>query len=254
MGSAIDSDTWAVAETAIGWWRDAGVDVLVDDEPRRWLDDGAAPSARALVAAPPLMSTPVSVAVMPDTLPAFVEWFMTDTGSLASFPPRRRVAPEGNTASGVMIVTDVPEAGDVEAGRLLGGEAGQLLDRMLAAIGRDRASIYLATIGPARPATGSLDDALVDELAPVLMRHIALASPTKLWLLGRAASRAVLGMDEIAAGGRLHIINQEAATMDVIATVHPRILIREAASDRREKPFRKKTWETMQMLMEPVTQ
>ena len=246
MGTMVDHDTRAHVEAVLDWWRAAGVDTVVDDEPRRWLSDGP-PS---LVAATPAESATAAPTALPDTLAGFVDWFMRDTTLLASFPIHRRRAPEGSVASGLMIVTDVPEAGDVEAGRLLTGDAGQLLDRMLAAIGRDRASIYLATLAPARPPTGRLDDSATDELAPALLRHIALAAPAKLWLLGRAASRAVLGMDEAQATGRLHSVNYEGVKVDMIATVHPRILIREAASDRRERPLRKRAWETMQMLME----
>ena len=176
----------------------------------------------------------------------FVEWLLTDTSTLRNYPARRRLPPHGDPASGLMIVTDFPEAGDDAAAQLLTGEVGALFDRMLAALGRDRGSIYLATVAPARPATGMLDAASVKVLSPALMRHIELVQPRKLWLMGTAASTAVLGMPESIAAGRSHSVNQNGATIDAIATVHPRVLLRQPKAKAA-------VWSDMMRLMEMET-
>ncbi len=234
-------------ESLIGWWHDAGVDTAIGEQPRKWLEKNT--SYQADVSARP--STPVNVAPVPElprafpsfeTLPAFSAWLATDTLSLDDYPPRRRLPAEGNLASGLMIVADVPERGDADAGRLLTGEAGVLFDRMLDAMKLDRAAIYLTTLAPARPPSGMLTDAEVDRLAPLLRQHVQLAAPKRLWLMGRAASRAILGTDEAEAAGKLHEINYNGVMMNAIATLHPRVLLRDPKSKAR-------AWADMQRLI-----
>jgi uracil-DNA glycosylase len=241
------------AESLIGWWRDAGVDVLIDEEPRNWLAEGVKTSTASLPsrttiaeraartnAAPPPATTKL---VLPSTLPDMVAWLASDTAFLAAYPVRQRIAPQGDPTSGIMIVTDVPERGDASAGRLLTGDEGALFDKMLAAWKVDRSGIYLASLAPARPANPILDEAAVSALAPVLTRHIELAAPKKLWLLGEAASRAVLGMNVAAATGRLHFFNYDGTKVEAIATLHPRVLLREPKAKAR-------VWADMQRLIE----
>ena len=234
------------ASSLISWWRDAGVDTLIDETPRNWLAKitaAASGTSNAEAATPP---APVA-APMPTTLAEFTAWLMTDADVPVGGPPARRVAPAGPAAGGLMILADVPEAGDVEAGELLSGDAGALLDRMLGALGQDRASVYLATLAPSRPASGRLSAEEAERLIPAARRHVELARPSKLWLIGRAASRALLGMDEGVAGGKLHSINLETAKMEAIATVHPRVLLDEEKGGGRR--MRKSVWADMQLLI-----
>ena len=140
-----------------------------------------------------------------------------------------------------MVLTDMPEQGDAEAGRLFSGETGDLIDRMLNALGLDRSKIYCAPLCPARPPTGRIDDMLLPKLSEIAQLHIRLAAPKRVWLLGQAASRAILGMDEVAAKGKLHLINQKAPIMEAVASIHPRLLL--------QNPKRKAgVWEDMQLL------
>ena len=89
-----------------------------------------------------------------------------------------------------------------------------------------------------------MDKAALDLLAPLLVHHIRLAAPKKLWLMGEAASRAVLGMNVAEATGRLHIVNYDGVIVKAIATLHPRVLLREPKSKGR-------VWEDMQRLIGP---
>ena len=205
------------ALSVLDWWRLAGVDVAITEEPRAWLAPPKTP-AEAPDVAPPL--TPAGPAELPADLAAFRHWLATDP-SLGQGP---RLAPVGEPASGLMLLGDVPEADDIAAGHLFAGSLGLLFDRMLAAIGRDRSSIYLATLSSARPPAGRLR--MTDALADAARHHAALAGPRFLLLLGDAASRAILGTGVIEARGRLHQINHRGATMTAIATFHPRELLR----------------------------
>lgn len=229
----------------LAWWRDAGVDVAIDEAPRNWLAQAnASPSqptaaARPAVAAPP----PASSTALPDTLDAFQRWLAEDQSLLNAYPIHCRVAPQGDPAGRLMLIAEVPERGDTEASSLLSGEVGALLDRMLAAVGQSRSTIYLATVAPARPPSGRLTDDETDLLAPIVRQHVRLVAPAKLWLLGRAASRAVLGLDDVAAAGRIHGVNLDGVTMDAIATLHPRVLL-------ANPKFKGRVWADMQRLFE----
>jgi DNA polymerase len=179
---------------------------------------------------------------LPTTLPDFLAWLATDTETLDDYPVRRRLAPEGDPTNTPMIVTDVPERDDTQAARLLTGEVGGLFDKMLSAWKIDRSAIYLAAMAPARPAGALIDEKSIALLGPLLVHHIRLAAPQKLWLMGETASRAVLGMNVAEATGRLHEINYDGIIVEAIATLHPRVLLREPNSKAR-------VWADMQRLI-----
>lgn len=219
-------DARAEIDSLNGWWADAGVDVAIDETPRNWLAEGKpkpGPTGRPVSEAAEPAPAP---SPLPTTHAAFIDWWMNDTSTLSAFPQRRRVAPAGSPGVALMAIADMPEASDVDQGRLLSGEAGALFDKMLVAMGVHRDAIYLATVAPARTPGGLLDEKSTDALTPIVRHHVALAAPEKLWLLGNAASRAMLGMDLGAAGGRLHCVNQDGRTIAAIATLHPAVLVK----------------------------
>jgi DNA polymerase len=207
------------ALNALGWWQLAGVDTAVEDAPRDWLARPSAPQAAAPTPAPEALALPATLAAMHAFLasaPIFGE-----SGT--------RLAPEGDPASGLMVLIDMPEGEDAEAGQLLAGKTGLLFERMLAAIGRDRGSIYLAAITPARPLGGTLPPDIAAEHARLALLHAALAAPRALLVMGTAASCAILGADLHETRGRLHSVTQGAANFAAVATFHPRFLFRQTA-------------------------
>jgi len=198
----------------LDWWREAGVDWIVDEQPRNWLRP-----------AKPVPQLPrESPAALPETLDALTARLLT--ADFASFGARR-LGPAGDSASGLMLIADMPDPGDIEAELIFSGETGRLFDRMLAAIGRDRASIYLATIAPARPA-GRMDPDTAAALAALARQHIRLAQPRLLLLLGQQACTLLLGESLAAARGRIHRIGEDA--IPAIATFSPRYLLQHPAS------------------------
>lgn len=207
--------------SALDWWRDAGVDVLVDETPRDWL------RARPAVTEAPIAPEPEPA--LPPTIEAFRAWLDTADVPLAG-PPATRLACSGDPASGLMVIADVPEVGDAAAGRLFSGEMGLLFDRMLAAIGRDRASIYLATLATTRTPDGGIDAAGCHALAPIARHHIGLVRPKAVLLLGDCVAQALLGSNVLQARGHLHEINQDGASMACVVTFHPRLLLGRAAA------------------------
>ena len=231
-------DVRAGALSALSWWRDAGVDVIVDEAPRDWLRP--APSRPAPLPAPDPAPDP-----LPATLAALEQRLATP--GLVPDALSGAVSPAGNIASGLMLLADMPEAGDAAAGQLVSGEAGRLLDAMLGVIGRDRASIYLAALAPARPASGRLAAETCEALGELAKQHIALAAPRMVLLLGEAAPRAILGLSLAEARGRIHDLNHRGATVGVVATFHPRYLLR----DQGAKP---KAWQDLRLLLGGLAQ
>jgi uracil-DNA glycosylase len=209
------SQTFSAKDAAISylrWWSDVGVDSVVGDAPYDWL--GVAKPAKT---AP----TPMAEAPKPQlqTLEALIDHLMAGNIPEAG-PANRRLRPTGNPASGLMILADFPDASDIEASRPL---SDPIFDKMLEAIGRTRETAYIAFLCPGRPLTGRIADDSLEALADLARRHIALIAPKQLWLIGTAASRAILGIDDARARGNLHHVNHDGITMDAIATAHPRM-------------------------------
>ena len=148
--------------SALGWWADAGVDSLADENVRDWLAPPPRPAPVSVAGSdpptPPPMAAPAVAAPTPNPSPAELPDTLEGLHALLAegdyipnaAPPGRRVAPAGNPATGLMIIADMPDPGDAEAGHLFAGETARLFDAMLAAMGRDRSTIYYAPFSPVR--------------------------------------------------------------------------------------------------------
>lgn len=107
---------------------------------------------------------------------------------------RNLVFSAGTVGADVMMITDAPDRDEDRAGTLFVKSSGVLLDKMLAAIGMSRDSIYAAPVLPWNPPQNRPPS--IDELAmmvPFLQRHIALAAPKVLVLMGNGPCQALLG-------------------------------------------------------------
>jgi DNA polymerase len=210
--------------SALEWWSDAGVDTLAADEPRDWL---APPAAKAtpFIAAPEAASAPAEV--LPDTLEAFLEWRMGESAPEAEWLTPR-IGPSGNPAAGLMILTDIPEAEDTDA--LMTGAPGRLLDRMLAAIGESRESVYLASLATARPLTGRIPGEAEARLIELAQHLIGLVGPQRLLLLGQSASRVCRTTSGSAFGNGEQDSKDFGTNMRAVASYHPRFLLERPAA------------------------
>ena len=235
MGADQHIDWARAAASALEWWREAGVDTLVDEAPRAWL---AAPAPAAAPAAP--TEAAAAAPALPATLSEFEAWRVSAAAPDAGWGTP--IAPSGNAASGLMVLLDMPEREDAVAGALLSGEAGRLFDRMLAAIGRDRQSIYLAAFAVARPVTRTIAPELAGALADLARHHIALVRPKRLLVMGDAANRALLGTSAAASGPIYHVVNHDGGQTEAVATFPPRFLL--------DNPGRKaRAWRDLQMVI-----
>jgi uracil-DNA glycosylase family 4 len=214
VGADQHQDWDAIARSAVDWWRDAGLEVLVGEEPRDWRakERPAAPlAAEALPTA--------TAATLPTTLDAFLAW-RTGPDAPERAWSQRLLPPEGLATAPIMVVIDCP---DDQA--LLDGAAGRLFDRMLAAIQLDRARIHLAALSCARPMGGRIPPEVMPRLVELMRRHIALAAPQRVLVLGTAASRALVAAGDGNSAGSLGRINLEDGMVPAVASCHPRSLI-----------------------------
>lgn len=138
----------------------------------------------------------------------------------------RAVFGVGARDADLLIVGEAPGAQEDRLGEPFVGRAGKLLDRMLFAIGRDRASnAYIANICKFRPPNNR--DPNAEEVAadrPYLERQIALLSPRLIVAVGRIAAQTLLGSGETLASlrGSLH----HYLGVPVLVTYHPAYLLR----------------------------
>jgi DNA polymerase len=235
MGADQTIDWHAAAASALEWWRDAGVDVLVGDDPFDWL----AAEEPVAVASPADAAPALSAAALPATIADFLTW---RTGEAAPEAEWRvpLVTASGPADADLMILIDCPERDSADS--LLGGAAGRLFDRMLAAIGRSRADVHLASVCAARPIAGRMPRDMEARLGEIARQHASLAAPRRLLVMGDAASRAVLSANVMEKRGRLHVLNHNGGkTTEVVASFHPRMLL--------ERPALKaEAWKDLQLL------
>jgi len=162
----------------------------------------ALPARRAVAAAPPraLVESPAEGAQSARRLAAGAETVSALAALVAGFDgcalkrtATNTVFADGNPAAPVMIIGEGPGADEDRIGRAFVGRAGQLLDRMLAAIGLDRQGVHITNVvywrppGNRTPTTAEIASCL-----PFVLRHIALVHPKLLVLAGGTAAAALL--------------------------------------------------------------
>ena len=144
---------------------------------------------------------------------------------------RNLVFADGEPGARVMLVGEAPGRDEDLQGKPFVGRAGQLLDRMLAAVGLSRAeSVYITNVLPWRPPQNR--DPKPDEIAmllPFLHRHIALADPDLLVIMGNTSCQALLGKRGIT---RLRGTWGEAAERPALPMLHPAYLLRNPQAKR----------------------
>ena len=104
---------------------------------------------------------------------------------------------DGAPDARIMLIGEGPGADEDRIGKPFVGRAGQLLDKMLAAIGLNRSSVYIANVVPWRPPGNRAPTP--QELAlclPFIRRQIELVAPDFLVLLGASSAQALLGEKE----------------------------------------------------------
>ncbi len=162
---------------------------------------------------------------------------------------------EGDPCARLMFVGEAPGADEDKSGRPFVGRAGQLLDKMIVAMGLSRESVYIANVLKTRPPdnrTPSLEEARA--CAPYLFEQIGIVSPDVIVTLGRSASQLLLGTEE--SMGRLRgrwaafppasplVPVDGLEPIAVMPTYHPAYLLRQYTADNRAL-----VWSDLQQVM-----
>ena len=148
---------------------------------------------------------------------------------------KQLVFADGNPAARVMFVGEAPGRDEDIAGLPFVGRSGKLLDLMIAAIGLDRASAYIANVIPWRPPGNRTPTPQETQIClPFTLRQIELANPDILVCLGGPSSQTLLGVKEGIKRTRGRWFNFQTGTREIraIATFHPAYLLRSPLEKR----------------------
>ena len=141
----------------------------------------------------------------------------------------------GNPEARIMLIGEAPGRDEDLQGKPFVGRAGQLLDRMLAAIGLAQSQVYITnTIYWRPPGNRTPTPQEVEACAPFLARQIELLSPEMLVLLGGAAAKSILGTSEgiMRLRGKWLTYQCAGRSIATLATLHPAYLLRKPEAKR----------------------
>lgn len=157
-------------------------------------------------------------------------------GCNLKFTAKNLVFADGNPEADLMLVGEAPGRDEDLEGLPFVGRSGQLLDRMLAAIGRDRTSAYIANVIPWRPPGNRDPSPMETEICrPFIERQIELVAPKVIVTLGNPSTKLLLktqvGIMRLRGNWGLHRTpgGDEIAAMP---TFHPAYLLRNPAHKR----------------------
>ncbi|MDD5309796.1 MAG: uracil-DNA glycosylase [Deltaproteobacteria bacterium] len=147
---------------------------------------------------------------------------------------------EGNPAARLVFVGEGPGRDEDVSGRPFVGAAGQLLTRIIEAIGLERSEVYICNVVKCRPPENrapASDE--TDTCGPFLRRQLEILSPQVVVALGATAAHFLTGRNEPM--GRLRGRFHEASGLKIMPTYHPAYLLR---SPEAKRPV----WEDMQQV------
>ena len=190
-------------------------------------------------AAPPAVSLAAGLAAAAGSLDALRDAMAGFEGSPLRETATNLVFADGVPGSGLMLIGEAPGADEDRLGKPFVGVSGRLLDRMLASIGLGRErDFYVTNILPFRPpGNRTPTDAEIALFLPFVLRHVELAAPRLLVLLGGTAAKALLRSREgiTRLRGRWHDVaprGEDSAPWPALATLHPAYLLRNPAAKK----------------------
>jgi uracil-DNA glycosylase family 4 len=235
----------------LDWYRAAGVDIAVGEEPVDRFAQRA--PARAV---PPVAQASVD-AERPAIVPAMLGGDPSEARSLAGSAQTldelqailgqydgcglkhratQLVFADGNPEAEIMLIGEAPGAEEDRQGKPFVGKSGQLLDRMLAAIGLDRTRVYIANTVPWRPPGNRTPTP--EEMAlclPFLHRQVELVAPRIVMTLGGPAMQTVFSTSNgiIKMRGKWSSVSIGQHQADAMPTLHPAYLLRNPAAKQQ---------------------
>jgi len=240
----------------LAFYLEAGVDCALMDAPvNRLADPDLAPVAgetvppRPVRVAAPLPAARAEVAQAPEaailsareaartapTLEALRALLEDFDGCALKSTATRLVFSDGNPQARIMFVGEAPGREEDLEGLPFVGRSGKLLDRMIAAIGLDRSSAYIANVIPWRPPGNRTPTPQETQIClPFIQRQIELVNPDVLVTLGNPSTQTLLSTREgiMKTRGRWLEYNTGSRVIRAIATFHPAYLLRSPSYKR----------------------
>jgi uracil-DNA glycosylase len=251
---------------ALNWLLEAGADEAISDAPvdrftqRSTVALAAASAAKTTARTNPPLSqikpanlaplagdgfgSAMEIAARCGSLPELRAAMERFEGSQLKKLATNTVFADGNPNGGIMLIGEAPGYDEDKAGLPFVGRAGKLLDKMLDAIGLDRTRVYIINVMAWRPPDNrNPDPSEVALCIPFLRRHIELAAPQVLVMLGAVSARHVLGLNDgiMKLRGRWLEYRIGTAMIPVLPTLHPAYLLRQPA-------HKKLAWRDLQAL------
>lgn len=252
-----DPDIRDNAAELLAWYGEMGVDIALADEPQDRFAEGPPQAASAIATsmrplpgidkpAQTRPTPPPSAATLTKSQDAAVQDAREAARSATTLDELRAILEtyegiglrrtatrlvfgDGNPNARVMFVGEAPGKEEDREGLAFVGRAGQLLDRMLQAIGLDRQAAYIANVIPWRPPGNRTPTPQETELClPFIRRQIEIANPDFLVLLGGSAATALTGSKDgiLRLRGRWMDYETGTRTIRALATLHPAYLLR----------------------------
>lgn len=176
-----------------------------------------------------------------DSLDAIAEEIKNCTACRLAGTRNCPVPGEGSTEPVLLVIGEGPGAEEDRCGRAFVGRAGQLLDKMLAAIGIDRnTNCFITNVVKCRPPQNR--DPLPDETgpcAPFLSRQIRQLKPTAILAVGRVPAHSILNCENSLGSLRGHF--HEFMGIPTLVTYHPSALL-------RNENLKRPAWEDLKLL------
>jgi DNA polymerase len=261
----------------LAFYLEAGVDCALTEEPVNRLSEAdMAPAIRTVAAgepAPvrpartPLATTPAprgEIAPAPEaaissarqaartapTLQALRALLENFDGCALKFTATRLVFADGNPEARVMFVGEAPGRDEDIAGLPFVGRSGKLLDRMIAAIGLDRTSAYIANVIPWRPPGNRTPTPQETQIClPFIQRQIELVNPDVLVTLGNPSTQTLLATREgiMRTRGKWFDYDTGTRTIRAMATFHPAYLLRSPS-------YKRLSWQDLRSIAKALAQ
>jgi uracil-DNA glycosylase family 4 len=261
----------------LAFYLEAGVDCALTEEPVNRLADpdpmpaatvapglsetapkpvrmaAAIPPARVEVAAPApeaaIQSAREAARTAP-TLEALRQLLENFDGCALKSTATRLVFSDGNPNARIMFVGEAPGREEDLEGLPFVGRSGKLLDRMIAAIGLDRTSAYIANVIPWRPPGNRTPTPQETQIClPFIQRQIELVDPDVLVTLGNPSTQTLLATREgiMKTRGRWFNYDTGTRTIRALATFHPAYLLRSPS-------YKRMSWQDLRAIAKALEQ
>jgi uracil-DNA glycosylase len=261
----------------LAFYLEAGVDCALTEEPvNRLADPDTVPAVREAASPTPLRTVPAAIAAAANPAPrgeatvapeaailsareaartapslealrALLENF---DGCALKFTATRLVFADGNPQARVMFVGEAPGRDEDIEGLPFVGRSGKLLDRMMAAIGLDRSSAYIANVIPWRPPGNRTPTPQETQIClPFIHRQIELVNPDVLVTLGNPSTQTLLSTREgiMKTRGRWFDYDTGTRLVRAIATFHPAYLLRSPS-------YKRMSWQDLRAIAKALEQ